>query len=101
MSLFMRVNEVKLSVLSAILSMYFTYRREDGEELYFKAGIRTLEKTPMLGKSVSNRRRGWQRMKWLDSITNSMTVNLSKLREIVEDREASWAAVYRVTESRT
>ena len=58
MSLFMRVNEVKLSVLSAMLSMYFTHRREDGEDLYFRAGIRTLEKTPMLGKSVSKRRAG-------------------------------------------
>ena len=56
MSLFMRVNEVKLSVLSAMLSMYFTHRREDGEDLYFRAGIRTLEKTPMLGKTEGKRR---------------------------------------------
>ena len=101
MSLFMRVNEVKLSVLSAMLSMYFTHRREDGEDLYFRAGIRMLEKTPMLGRSVSKRRRGWQRMRWLGSIAKSMNMNLSKLWTIVEDREAWWSAVYRVTKSRT
>ena len=61
----------------------------------------SLEKTLILGKTEGKRRRGWQRLRWLDSITDSMDVNLSKLLEIVKDREAWHAVVYGVTKSWT
>ena len=61
----------------------------------------SLEKTPMLGEIEGKRRRGKQRMRWLDSITGTIDTNLSKLREIVKDREAWHAAVHGVTKSQT
>ena len=66
---------------------------------YLLRRVDSLKKTLILGKIESRRRRGQQRMRWLDGITNAMDVNLGKVREMVSDRELWWVVVHGVMKS--